>query len=62
MSVSGGPGGGNDCHYARVRMSDKLSGLTFIQFIDILDDLEKDGPGGAALLGHVLLKCRRIIQ
>ena len=34
----------------------RVSSLTFGQFIDILDDLEKDGPRGAVLLGHALLE------
>ena len=29
---------------------------TFKQLIEVIDDLEKDGPRGAALLGHALLE------
>jgi DNA-binding MltR family transcriptional regulator len=33
-----------------------LSNFTFKQYIDLLDDLEKDGPRGAVLLGHAVLE------
>jgi hypothetical protein len=33
-----------------------LPNPTFKQYIDILDDLEKDGPRDAVLLGHALLE------
>jgi DNA-binding MltR family transcriptional regulator len=41
-----------------------LTGLTFDEFTDVLDELEKDGPRGAVLLGHALLEnlMERILQ
>ena len=32
-----------------------LSGLSFDEFVDVLDELENDGPRGAVLLGSALL-------
>jgi DNA-binding MltR family transcriptional regulator len=41
-----------------------LSGLAFDEFVEVLDELEKDGPRGAVLIGHALLEnlMMRVLQ